>query len=98
MVVTRLARLARFTRDLLDIAEFERALIHQRSSSGRQAAKARRVRFGRPPKLAADQIALGERLGNKGISVREASKRCKCHHATHYRALTAAALAPEGLA
>ena len=44
------------------IAEFERALIHQRTSSGRIAAKARSVRFGRPPKLTIDRIALGERL------------------------------------
>ncbi len=83
VVVTRLDRLARSTKDLLDIAEklneagaglrslaepwadttspagrmvltvfagiaeFERALIHQRTSSGRIAAKARGVRFGR---------------------------------------------------
>ena len=33
------------------IGEFERDLIHQRTSSGRVAARARGVRFGRPPKL-----------------------------------------------
>jgi DNA invertase Pin-like site-specific DNA recombinase len=129
VVVTRLDRLARSTRDLLDIAEklkeagaglrslaepwadttspagrmvltvfagiaeFERELIHQRTSSGRVAAKARGVRFGRPPKLTPDQIALGERLVSEGTSVREAAKLLKCHHATLYRALTAAALA-----
>ena len=124
IVVTRLDRLARSTRDLLDIAErlkeagtglrslaepwadttspagrmvltvfagiaeFERELIHQRTSSGRVAAKARGVRFGRPPKLTAGQIALGERLVGEGTSVREAAKLLKCHHATLYRALT----------
>ena len=127
VVVTRLGRLARSTRDLLDIAErlkevgsglrslaepwadttppagrmvltvfagiaeFERELIHQRTSSGRMAAKARGVRFGRPPKLTAEQIALGKRLVSEGTSVREAAKLLKCHHATLYRALTAAA-------
>ncbi len=127
VVVTRLDRLARSTRDLLDIAErlkevgsglrslaepwadttspagrmvltvfagiaeFERELIHQRTSSGRMAAKARGVRFGRPPKLTAEQITLGERLVSEGTSVREAAKLLKCHHATLYRALTAAA-------
>ena len=127
VVVTRLDRLARSTRDLLDIAErlkevgsglrslaepwadttspagrmvltvfagiaeFERELIHQRTSSGRMAAKARGVRFGRPPKLTAEQIALGKRLVSEGTSVREAAKLLKCHHATLYRALTAAA-------
>ncbi len=125
VVVTRLDRLARSTRDLLDIAErlkeagaglrslaepwadttspagrmvltvfagiaeFERELIHQRTSSGRVAAKARGVRFGRPAKLTADQIALGERLVGEGTSVREAAKLLKCHHATLYRALSA---------
>ena len=123
MVVTRLDRLARSTKDLLDIAEklndagaglrsiaepwadttspagrmvltvfagiaeFERALIHQRTSTGRVAAKARGVRFGRPPKLTVDQIALGSRLVDEGTSVREAAKLLKCHHATLYRAL-----------
>lgn len=71
------------------IAEFERALIHQRTSSGRIAAKARGVRFGRPSKLTADQIALGERLIGEGTSVREAAKLFKCKHATLYRALSA---------
>jgi len=130
VVVTRLDRLARSTRDLLDIAEtlndvgaglrslgepwadttspagrmvltvfagiaeFERALIHQRTSSGRVAAKARGVRFGRPPKLTPDQIALGLRLVGEGTSVREAAKLLDCHHATLYRALTAASLRP----
>ena len=127
VVVTRLDRLARSTKDLLDIAEklneagaglrslaepwvdttspagrmvltvfagiaeFERELINQRTSSGRVAAKARGVRFGRPPKLTADQVALGERLVGEGTSVREAAKLLKCHHATLYRAQAAPA-------
>ncbi|KPF78335.1 resolvase [alpha proteobacterium AAP81b] len=123
LVVTRLDRLARSTRDLLDIAEqlndvgtglrslgepwadttspagrmvltvfagiaeFERALINQRTSAGRTAAKARGVRFGRPLKLSAEQIALGRRLIEEGTSVREVAKLLKCHHATLYRAM-----------
>lgn len=122
---SRIDRLARSTRDLLDIAEklneasaglrslaepwanttssagrmvltvfagiaeFERALIHQRTSSGRIAAKARGVRFGRPTKLSPEQIALGQRLVGEGTSVREAAKLLKCHHATLYRSLNA---------
>jgi hypothetical protein len=35
------------------ISEFERELIHYRTSSGRITAKAQGVRFGRPPKLEA---------------------------------------------
>src|SRR3954470_8614772 len=124
VVVARLDRLARSTRDLLEIAEilkeggidlrslgepwadttspagkmvltvfagmaeFERALIHQRTSSGRVAARTRGVRFGRPPKLTPEQIALGCRLVDEGTSVREVAKVIlKCHPATLYREL-----------
>ena len=91
LVVTRLDRLARSTRDLLNIldtvakagagfkslgdawadtttphgrlmltvlgglAEFERELILARTSDGRVRAKAKGVRFGRPPSLTAHQ-------------------------------------------
>src|SRR4249919_531776 len=91
LVVTRLDRLARSTRDLLNIvatiaereaglrslkdswadtttahgrlmltilgglAEFERELIKARTGDGRQRAKDRGVRFGRPPKLTPQQ-------------------------------------------
>ncbi len=111
VVVTRLDRLARSTRDLLElaerlrdtgtdlrslaepwadttspagrmvmtvlagIAEFERSLIHQRTSAGREAAKQRGVRFGRPPALTPDQVALGRRLVGEGTSVRAAENK-----------------------
>ena len=124
VVVSRLDRLARSTRDLLEIAEqlkeaeaglrslhepwadttspagrmvltvfagiaeFERELIHERTRSGRVAAKARGVRFGRPPpKLTADQIALAQRLVGEVASVPQASKILNVHRATLYRAL-----------
>ncbi len=123
VVVSRLDRLARSTRDLLEIAEqlkqaeaglrslhepwvdttslvecmvltvfagiaeCERELIHERTRSRRVAAKARGVRFGRPPKLTADQIALAQRLVGEGASVPEASKILNVHRATLYRAL-----------
>jgi len=132
IVVTRLDRLARSTRDLLDIAErlrdadaglrslaepwadttspagrmvltvfagiaeFERTLILGRTSAGREAAKQRGVRFGRPPALTPDQVALGRRLVDEGTSVRAAAKVLRCHHATLYRALDAAAAAGLG--
>ena len=69
------------------IAEFERELIHERTSSGRLSAKARGVRFGRPPKLTNDQIALARRLVGEGTSVPEASRILKVHRTTLYRAL-----------
>ncbi len=125
VVVTRLDRLARSTRDLLDIAErlkegsaglrsiaepwadttspagrmvltvfagiaeFERSLIHERTSSGRTAAQARGVRFGRPSALTVEQVALGQRLVDEGKSVREVARVIlKCHPATLYRELS----------
>jgi len=123
LVVTRLDRLARSTRDLLDvaerlreagaglrslaepwadttspagrmvltvfagIAEFERALILGRTSAGRIAAQQKGVRFGRPPALASDQVALGRRLVAEGHPVREIAKLLKVHRATLYREL-----------
>jgi DNA invertase Pin-like site-specific DNA recombinase len=51
------------------IAEFERALITERTKTGRIAAKQKGVRFGRPPKLSAEQIALGKRLLVEKIKV-----------------------------
>jgi DNA invertase Pin-like site-specific DNA recombinase len=122
VTVTRLDRLARSTRDLLDIAErlqnagaglrslaepwantttpagrmvltvfagiaeFERALITERTSTGRVAARARGVRFGRPPKLTADQVALAQRLVDEGRSPSEATRMLNVHASTLYRA------------
>jgi DNA invertase Pin-like site-specific DNA recombinase len=90
LLITRLDRLARSTRDLLNIldtiakaragfrsladtradttsphgrlmltvlggiSEFERSLIHARTSDGRNRAKAAGVKFGRKPKLSAE--------------------------------------------
>lgn len=98
LITTRLDRLARSTRDLLEIAEilndrgvglrslaepwidttspsgkmvltvfagiaeFERSLIVDRTRTGRVAAQKKGVRFGRPPKLSTEQIAMGKLL------------------------------------
>ena len=53
------------------IAEFERDLIRERTGAGREAAKKRGIRFGRPRKLALDQGELARRLVSEGKSVRE---------------------------
>jgi DNA invertase Pin-like site-specific DNA recombinase len=123
VVVHRLDRLARSTRDLLEIAErlreagaglrslgepwadttspagrmvltvfagiaeFERALIQERTGTGRAAAMKRGVRFGRPAKLTADQIALARRLLEEGTAASEVAQTFKVHRATLYRAL-----------
>lgn len=123
VTITRLDRLARSTRDLLDIAdrlqaaeaglrslaepwadttspagrmvltffagvaEFERSLIHERTSSGRIAAKAKGVRFGRPPALSSEQIALARKLIDEGQKPRAVALVLKVHPATLYRTL-----------
>ncbi|MDD1509097.1 recombinase family protein [Pseudomonas sp. CNPSo 3701] len=119
LMVTRLDRLARSTRDLLEIAEhihatgaqlaslaepwvsgnaavlavfagivaFERSLIVERTSLGREAAKARGVQFGAKPCLAEEQICLANQMIEQGSSVSEAASKLGVHRSTLYRAL-----------
>ncbi|WP_293653239.1 recombinase family protein [Thiolapillus sp.] len=123
VTVTRLDRLARSTRDLLDIAEqiqaagaglrslaepwadttspagrmvltvfagiaeFERSLIIDRTRSGRQAAKAKGVKFGPPPTLTPEQITHARALvDQEGRTVKEAAALLGVHRSTLYRA------------
>lgn len=124
VTVTRLDRLARSTRDLLEIAErikeagaglrslaepwadtttpagrmvmtvfagiadFERSLIVERTSTGRAAAKARGVKFGPRPALSAEQVAHAHQLVERDAKpVAEVAKLLGVHRATLYRAL-----------
>ena len=67
------------------IAEFERDLIRERTSTGRIAAQKRGVRFGRPRKLSQDQAKLAQRLLDEGKLVREVAETFEVHVATIYR-------------
>jgi DNA invertase Pin-like site-specific DNA recombinase len=67
------------------IAEFERDLIRERTGAGREAARRRGVRFGRPRKLNADQAQLASQLLAEGKAVREVARTFNVHEATIYR-------------
>jgi DNA invertase Pin-like site-specific DNA recombinase len=67
------------------IAEFERDLIRERTHAGRIAAKNNGVRFGRPPKLNAEQSKLAQRLIEEGKGAREIADTFNVHVATIYR-------------
>ena len=69
------------------IAEFERDLIRQRSHDGRQAAKKRGVKFGRPAKLSPAQTKLIQDARNNGCSVGELSTAFSVSKDTIYRSL-----------
>lgn len=69
------------------IAEFERALIIDRTQSGRAAAKARGVQFGRRPTLTAAQIDRVRKQLDDGRTRTETAALLGVHRATLYRAL-----------
>ena len=124
VIVTRLDRLARSTKDLLSIseqlqavgaglrslaepwvdttspagrmvltvfagiAEFERSLIIDRTRNGREAAKARGVKFGPKPVLTEGQIQHAKHLVNQeGRAVKDVANLLGVHRSTLYRAL-----------
>jgi DNA invertase Pin-like site-specific DNA recombinase len=127
VIVWKLDRLARSTRDLLEtmetireagarfqslsepwanttshagklimtvfagIAEFERDLIRERTSAGRQAARRRGIHLGRPRKLNPEQTNLVRRLINEGKSVTQIADTFNVHTATIYRLSATAA-------
>ena len=67
------------------IAEFERDLIRERTGAGREAAKQRGVRFGRPRKLNPDQVRVASQLLEEGKAVRDIARTFNVHEATIYR-------------
>src|SRR6202521_273107 len=66
-------------------AEFGRDVIRERTGAGREAAKQRGVRFGRPRKLNTDQAQVAGQLLSEGKAVRDIARTFGVHEATIYR-------------
>ncbi len=69
------------------MAEFEKELIRDRTSSGRKAAKDRGVKFGRPSKMTEAQMKVAKRLLREGQSIRQVAATFNIHYTTLYRLL-----------
>lgn len=69
------------------IADFERSLISERTSAGREGARARGVRFGPKPSMNAAQIAHARKLRDAGVPISEISKLFGVHRSTIYRTM-----------
>ena len=68
-------------------AEFERAIIRERCAAGMVEARAKGVRFGRPPALTDGQRAEAAGLLSQGWQKRAIAARFGCHPDTVARAL-----------
>lgn len=73
------------------IAEFERDLLRERTSAGREAARRRGIHLGRPRKLNPEQAKLVQRLISEGKSIRQIAETFNVHAATIYRLAAVAA-------
>lgn len=73
------------------LAEFERALIQERTRAGMKAARARGVRVGRRKALTAVQVEHARKLVAGGESPTAVARSLKVGRATLYRALRAEA-------
>jgi DNA invertase Pin-like site-specific DNA recombinase len=67
------------------LAEFERELIRARTGDGRERAKAKGVRFGRPPKMTAHQRREALHRIDAGESIVDLARTFGVDRATMYR-------------
>jgi DNA invertase Pin-like site-specific DNA recombinase len=64
------------------LAEFERELIRAKTGEGRERAKARGVRMGRPPKLTSHQVKEALRRRDAGEPMRDIARTYNVSHST----------------
>lgn len=69
-------------------AEYERALISERTKAGLQTARAKGTRMGRPPALTDEQKATARRLHKSGESISAIARILGVSRATVRRATT----------
>ena len=69
------------------LAEFERALITERTRAGIKAAKRRGVKLGRKPALSPEQVVHVRKLIDKGESPGEVAKLLGVARSTLYKTL-----------
>ena len=69
------------------LAEFEQALITERTRAGIKAAKRRGVKLGRKPALSPEQITHARKLIDKGESPGDVAKLLKVARSTLYKSL-----------
>ena len=81
------ARLSGYSVMLAALAEFERALIVERTQAGLKAAKNRGTKFGRKPSLSEDQRNHARDLLAKGESPAAIAKLLNVCRATIYNSL-----------
>ena len=72
------------------LAEFERALIAERTHAGLIAARKRGQKLGRKPSLTPEQVAIARRMIDNGESPRAVARSLKGGKSTLYRHLPAA--------
>ena len=73
---------------LSGMAQFKQSSASEKQSAGRDEAKQRGVRFGRPPSLTPEQVTAGRQLIANGTSMRKAAAMLGCHYASLFRALS----------
>jgi DNA invertase Pin-like site-specific DNA recombinase len=64
------------------LAEFERELIRVRTGEGREGAKVRGAKMGRPPKMKTDQTTEALRRRDDGEPMRDIAKLYNVSHST----------------